>query len=79
MLRNEIEDAEERWWLSMSEQLLRRIVKRFRGGRVFKARRLVYHSTLGSRVIKKKVVAPRPSSSLLLSSLESSDTKVYGP
>ena len=26
----------------------------FRGGLVFKARRLLYHSTLGSRVIKKK-------------------------
>ena len=29
-------------------------MKRFRGGLVFKAHRLVYHSTLGSRVIKKK-------------------------
>jgi len=29
-------------------------VKRFRGGLVFKARRLLYHSTLGLRVIKKK-------------------------
>jgi len=28
-------------------------VQRFRGGLVFKAYRLVYHSTLGSRVIKK--------------------------
>jgi len=27
---------------------------RFRGGLVFKAHRLVYHSTLGSREIKKK-------------------------
>jgi len=36
------------------EQPLRRNVKRFRGGLVFKAHRLVYHSTLGSRVIKKK-------------------------
>ena len=27
---------------------------RFRGGLVFKARRLLYHSTLGSRVRKKK-------------------------
>ena len=27
---------------------------RFRGGLVFKAHRLVYHSTLGLRVIKKK-------------------------
>jgi len=34
--------------------LLRRNVKRFRGGLVFKAHRLVYHSTLGLRVIKKK-------------------------
>jgi len=29
-------------------------VKRFRGGLVFKAHRVVYHSTLGWRVIKKK-------------------------
>jgi len=36
------------------EQLLIRNVKRFRGGLVFKAHRLFYHSTLGSRVIKKK-------------------------
>jgi len=28
---------------------------RFRGGLVFKAHRLVYHSTLGWRVIKKKI------------------------
>jgi len=31
-----------------------RNVKRFRGGLVFKAHRLLYHSILGSRVIKKK-------------------------
>ena len=30
------------------------IVKRLRGGLVFKAHRLVYHSTLGWRVVKKK-------------------------
>ena len=35
------------------EQLLRRNVNRFRGGLVFKAHRRVYHSTLGSRVIKR--------------------------
>ena len=29
-------------------------VQRFRGGLVFKAHRLVYHSTPGWRVIKKK-------------------------
>jgi len=29
-------------------------VERFRGGLVFKAHRFMYHSTLGSRVIKKK-------------------------
>ena len=38
----------------MREQLLSRNVKRFRGGLVFKAHRLLYHSTLGSRVIKEK-------------------------
>ena len=40
--------------VSISEQLLRRKVKWFRGGLVCKALRLLYHSTLGSRVIKKK-------------------------
>ena len=30
------------------------LVSAVRGGLVFKAHRLVYHSTLGSRVIKKK-------------------------
>ena len=40
--------------VAISEQLLRRNVKRFRGGLVFKAHGLVYHSTPGSRVIKKK-------------------------
>ena len=34
-----------------SEQLLRVIVKRFRGGLVFKARGLLYHSTLDLRLI----------------------------
>ena len=29
-------------------------VERFRGGLVLKAHRLVFHSTLGSRVIKKR-------------------------
>ena len=38
----------------MGVWLLRGNVKRFRGRLVFKAHRLVYHSTLGSRVIKKK-------------------------
>jgi len=38
----------------VSEQLLRRNVKRFRGGLVFEAHRLFYHSTLGLRVTTKK-------------------------
>ena len=37
-----------------AEQRLRRDVKRFRGGLLFKAHRLLYHSNLGVRVIKKK-------------------------
>ena len=36
------------------ELVLRRNKKRFRGGLVFEAHRLLYHSTLGLRVIKKK-------------------------
>ena len=39
----------------IEEQLLRRNVKRFRGGLVFKAHRLVYHSTLVLKVRKKKM------------------------
>ena len=35
-------------------QLLSRNVERLRGGLVFKAHRLLYHSTLGSRVIRKR-------------------------
>ena len=34
--------------------MLHRNVQRFRGGLVFKAHRLLYHSTLGLRVKKKK-------------------------
>ena len=44
---------------SISEQLLRRNVKRFRGGLASKAHRLVYHSTLGWIVIQKEEVMPR--------------------
>ena len=39
-------------------QLLRRNVQRFRGGLVSKAHRFLYHSTLGSRIIKKRREAP---------------------
>jgi len=37
-----------------TQQLLYRNVQRFRGGLVFKAHRLVYHSTLGLRVTKRE-------------------------
>jgi len=33
---------------------IKTVVKRFRGGLVVKAHRLLYHSTLGLRVIKKR-------------------------
>jgi len=36
------------------EKQIHRNVQRFRGGLVFKAHRLVCHSTLGLRVIRKK-------------------------
>ena len=39
---------------SIEEQLLYINVPRFRGGLVFKAQRLVYYSTLSSRVMQKK-------------------------
>ena len=47
--------VERRRTFSISEQLLRINVKRFRGGLVFKAHRLAYHSTLGWGVIKERV------------------------
>ena len=37
------------------DQLLYRNVQRFRGGLVFKAHRLLYHSAPGLRVIKEKI------------------------
>jgi hypothetical protein len=49
-------------WFSIQEQLLRRIVNRFRGGLVFKAHRLLYHSSLGSSVTKKRQKAARANS-----------------
>ena len=39
---------------SIQEQLLRRNMKRFRGGLTFKAHRLVYHPTLGSESNKEE-------------------------
>ena len=38
----------------LREQLLSRNVEQFRGGLVSKAHKLLYHSTLGLRVIKNK-------------------------
>jgi len=40
--------------ISIQEEVLSRNVERFRGGFVFKAHRLLYHSTLGLMVKKKK-------------------------
>ena len=40
--------------VSIQEQLLRRNMKGFRGGLAFKAHRLLYYSTLGWRVMKKR-------------------------
>jgi hypothetical protein len=40
--------------------LLRRYVQQFRGGLVFKAHRLVYHTPLGWRVIKKNKLGAHP-------------------
>ena len=39
---------------SIQERLLRSIEKQFQGGLACKARRLLYHSTIGTRVITKK-------------------------
>jgi len=50
---NEVKEKKPLAWIN-GLGLLRRNVKRFRGGLVFKAHRLLYRSTLGLRVIKKK-------------------------
>ena len=47
-------DQTEGQRLQFKKKLSRRNVKRFRGGLVFKAHRLLYHSILGSRIKKKK-------------------------
>ena len=44
-------------WLALLHELLHRNVQRFRGGLVSKAHRLVYHSTLGWREMKKEEAA----------------------
>jgi len=54
LLRQDQRLAFEVYSRADEEQLLHRNVERFRGWLVFKARRLLYHSTLGLRVIKKK-------------------------
>ena len=41
-------------WAHLGSYLLSRNVEQFRKGLVFKAHRLLHHSTLGSRVVKKK-------------------------
>jgi len=75
--------SSSRWCLVLGISYIN--VQRFRGGLVFKAHRRLYHSTLGLRVIKKtKMFGVRDerlgppgdqvSSSLLLSSLELSDS-----
>jgi hypothetical protein len=48
-------------------------VKKFRGGLVFKAHRLVYHSALGVSVKKKKKKESCPSQADGLTKLESSN------
>ena len=47
-------DNEHHCLLTFSVQPLHRNVQRFRGGLVLKAHRLLYHSMLGLRVIKKE-------------------------
>ena len=42
-------------WKQVIRTTTCRNVELFRGGLVFKAHRLLYHSTLGSRVMKKKM------------------------
>ena len=53
MMASSAASATSRIWNS-TQQLLCRTVKRFRGGLVLKAHRLLYHSTLGVRAIQKR-------------------------
>ena len=55
-IRNNVRDCgtRDRPATASPEQLLLRNVKRFRGELIFKAHRLVHHSTPGWRAIKKK-------------------------
>ena len=53
-------------------------MQRLRGGLVFKAHRLVYHSTLGLRVIKKKGHARECAVARALGALELLDREVGG-
>ena len=50
VIKKEVE-VDDKW---VRGGLPRRLLKRFRGGLVVKAHRPLYHSTLGSKVIKKK-------------------------
>jgi len=52
--RRQVESCTERYGSQFKKQLLSRNVQRSRGGLVFEAPRLLYHSTLGSREIKQK-------------------------
>ena len=47
-------ECQHRHFPAIDDRILCRNVKRFQGGLVVKAHRLLYHSTLGSRVIKQK-------------------------
>ena len=60
---------------TIQEQLPGRNVKRFRGGLVFEAHRLAYHSTLGLRVIEMKKKNTFRSSDLQRLDVEAGVTK----
>ena len=51
---SKVEEGVKRVLSTRAAQILRRNVRRFRGGLVFEAHRLVHHSTLGLIIIKKK-------------------------
>jgi len=53
--------------------------QRFRGGLVFKAHRLLYHSTLGLRVIKKKKMRRAVGAQLYRGTLLTRNSTPLGP
>ena len=77
-LRKQVSSLVDRRGLFVAcSQARERNVKRLRGGLVFKAHRLLYHSTLGLRVIQNKVFAGQGENLQLLGGTFKPHRRVY--